>query len=728
MKTILCFVASVVFGLMAHAQIQPCSTSSIMNRLHELQPELLQQRQQYRAHIQSLMHLAKSGDSLDTIVYTIPVVFHIIHEYGDENISDQQIYDQMRVLNEDYMNLNTDTFEVTPFFDTTVGVARMQFKLASLDPLGLPTNGITRRYIHESYSTQTDNYDFTKYDRWPRSSYLNVWVVDNMSLMANGGTAGYAYHPSDVEGTASFIDGVIILDSYIGSIGTSSPHNSRSLTHEIGHYLGLDHVWGPSNEPAVIGNCGKDDGIEDTPNCQGSEVDSCDLSRSTCDTLPDPVQNYMDYSYCSVMFSEDQVSFMRNVLREATAQRNNLWTATNLSKTIPEGIVYDPVADFYVKNADITAENQNNPFTCIGNAVTFTNASWRLVGTNTTYSWKFEDATPSTSTAENPSVTFNSQGWKDVTLTITNNGRSNTIVKHNFIYVSQNWPAFNGKHQFNFEDHPDWWVIWNPMHNVYQWKVQNGAGTNGSNGIFLDMTNPYTDIILNSPEYFFGVRRAGSRSSFITVPMDFSYMTNSTISFDYACATNATEASEITEKLAVFVSYDCGQSWIPVGNSLQSKIEGSDLVNNGNGWQSFIPDGTSTWTHKTINISPVINGKNHVQFKFVYYGTATSNNIAIDNIAIDGTLSVEAPSELDHISVYPNPTSSSEGWSITYANEWSGAKVKLLDMSGRIVSEGTLPENQTTWNLVPNNAITKGVYLLKIQTNTGSTQKKLIIR
>ncbi|HEU0228871.1 MAG TPA: M43 family zinc metalloprotease, partial [Arachidicoccus soli] len=564
----------------------------------------------------------------------------------------------------------------------------------------------------------------TKYDRWPRSRYLNVWLVDNMTKM--GGTAGYAYHPEDVEGALSFADGVIIIDNYIGSIGTGSPYNSRALTHEIGHFLGLDHVWGPTNNPAEIGNCAKDDGIYDTPNCEGSVVDSCDLTRKTCDTLPDPVQNYMDYSYCTMMFTKDQVEFMRNVLRQQTAQRNNLWSADNLSKTVPDSVQYNPVADFYVKSGDPLAEDQNNPFACTGEPVTFMNASWALTDNNPTYSWTFQDGSPSTSTDANPSISFNSPGWKDVTLTVTDNGLTGTVTRQNYIYISGDWPTTSGVHHFNFDDHPDWWTIWNPQHSEYQWEVKSDAGKDGTAGIFLNMTSPYPNPIFNSPEYFFNQRREGAKVAFITQPMDFTYLTNATISFDRACATDATEPSAMTESLTIYYSINCGKKWTEVP---LAELKGLNLVNNGTGWTSFYPNEITTWTNKSFNLPSIISGKNHVLFKFVYTGSTTSNNIAIDNINIDGTLSVDAPQLNDNIAVYPNPSKQSTGWNIKYdANEWSGAQVRLIDMSGRLVKSAVLPVGKTEWNLSVGNDVTPGVYILKIQNEKGITQRKLMLK
>ena len=200
----------------------------------------------------------KYEKGLKSTVYTIPVVFHIIHQYGAENISDAQVYNQVAILNRDYGLLNLDTVDIVPEFQSLKANVSIQFKLATIDPSGNCTNGIEHIYSHET-KVGDDN---SKLNGWHRDKYLNVWVVTSME----NGVAGYAFYPSSVEGGGFIRDGIIILDNFIGDIGTSSDRNSRALTHEIGHWLGLPHVWGNNNNPGEF--CG-DDGIADTPVTKG---------------------------------------------------------------------------------------------------------------------------------------------------------------------------------------------------------------------------------------------------------------------------------------------------------------------------------------------------------------------------------------------------------------------------------------------------------------------------
>jgi hypothetical protein len=697
MKYLFTFLALIAFLAQSQAQVERCGAHTMEARLWEKNPEL------ETAYMEMRNNAATQNVTKGNQVYTIPIVFHVVHEYGNENISDEQIYRQMEILNEDFRKLNSDTSAIVPEFVNIADDARIEFVLASVDPFGNCSNGIVRHYSNET-NIGDDN---SKLTQWPRGRYLNVWTVKSME----GGVAGYSFYPSSVEGNNRFRDGVIIRHNYIGDTGSGNVNNSRALTHEIGHYLGLAHPWGPTNDPGLTGNCAVDDGIADTPNTIGWT--SCNLAGTTCDTILDNVQNFMDYSYCSNMYTEGQVTYIRNILTQNMSQRSNLWSAANLDISIPNNGTCDPIADFHA----------NKLYVCEGEQVAFKNFSWRLSGNNTNYTWAFQDGTTSNLNAEDPTVIFNSTGWKDVTLTLEENGLTDTILKENFIYIAPDWPIFSGTHQYNFENNPNYWIIQNPQKHEAEWEVQNDVGKNGGGGIFLDMTTPYQDPVLFSSEFFFNDRRGGTRHAFVTPTMDFSYMTNISISFDWACATDGTQASEITEQLIVYTSTDCGNSW-----QQRKSIAGIELVNNGSGWASFRPNaGTSTlWDTETLQLP---NLGNHAMIKFEYIGSDNSNNIAIDNINIGGTLSAESFQKEDNLSIYPNPTSQADGWEIKYdPAQWGGAKLQLTDMSGRVISASELPINQSTWNIKPSGKATQGVYILKVVHGEKVVQNKLILK
>jgi hypothetical protein len=161
-------------------------------------------------------------------LYIIPVVFHVIHNYGAENISDDQIYDAINILNRDFRKLNADTsFIVEEFADIAADID-IEFRLATLDPEGNCHPGINRIVSEETYVG--DNEELSDLISWPRNSYLQIWVVNYAA-----GAAGYTNLPGSVNNVwAASEDGIVLKSDYCGSIGTSDLSHSRTLTHEVG--------------------------------------------------------------------------------------------------------------------------------------------------------------------------------------------------------------------------------------------------------------------------------------------------------------------------------------------------------------------------------------------------------------------------------------------------------------------------------------------------------------
>lgn len=269
--------AFAILGLMtavgANAQ-QPfsCGNNAMLKKLYADNPQMAAD---YEHLVEKYKKTYKDVKSQDSVVYVIPIVFHIVHEYGTENITDAQVYNQMDILNKDFRKLNADTLGIVPSFIPLMSDAHIEFRLATIDPYGNCTNGIEHIYSHQTNGGD----DYTKINQWHRNEYLNVWVTRSIG---EAGVAGYAYYPTATQGGFFFADGILILHDYIGSTGTGSLSGSIALTHEIGHYLGLAHVWGNTNDPNVA--CG-DDGVDDTPITKGHE--NCPiLNDFFCDNNP----------------------------------------------------------------------------------------------------------------------------------------------------------------------------------------------------------------------------------------------------------------------------------------------------------------------------------------------------------------------------------------------------------------------------------------------------------
>jgi hypothetical protein len=233
----------------------------------------------------------------------IPVVVHVVWRQDSENISDEQIRSQIDVLNRDFRATNADISQVPAVWQPRVGDMRVEFALATVDPAGNATNGITRTQTTVTAFTQSGNPVKSAatggVDPWPADRYLNIWVCQ-----LGGGLLGYATFP----GAPAAIDGVVILHTGFGTTGTAAaPFDlGRTATHEIGHWLNLFHIWGDDGT-----GCNGTDEVDDTPNAAGPNFGVPTFPHVTCSNGPDGDMfvNYMDYTDDAgmVMFTAGQV-------------------------------------------------------------------------------------------------------------------------------------------------------------------------------------------------------------------------------------------------------------------------------------------------------------------------------------------------------------------------------------------------------------------------------------
>lgn len=266
----------------------------------------------------------------------IPVVVHVVYRTGSQNISDEQVLTQIRVLNEDFGRTNQDQDNTWPQATNT----EIQFCLASIDPDGNPTNGITRTQTRKrTFSFSRDDVKFNSTggkDAWPAGEYMNIWVCD-----LERGLLGYAQFP----GGAASTDGIVVDYQYFGTIGTATaPFDlGRTCTHEVGHWLNLRHIWGD-------GPCGVDDFVGDTPESDAPNY-ACAKGHISCGTT-DMVENYMDYSddACMNLFTADQSTRMRALFasggaRESLLTSNGCGNTTGTTCNSPGGLSTTNIAD-----------------------------------------------------------------------------------------------------------------------------------------------------------------------------------------------------------------------------------------------------------------------------------------------------------------------------------------------------------------------------------------------
>jgi hypothetical protein len=323
MKRLLIALSLLLFSSPLLAQ-NSCTHSEQREKLYETHPELHPEQNSRHEFLEDFTRQYRENSanrSVENMV--VPLVFHVVHDNGEENISDAQIFESIVQLNEDYAAVNPGLVDVHPSFTDLVADVGMEFRLAELDPNGEPTTGINR--IQSELTYNGSQIALKEMIQWDPTMYLNIWVV--YSSNGSNGSA-FAYYPADVEGSGSIYDGVVSSYWAVGRTETAVWTHYKILTHEVGHWANLKHTWGDESNNQSLEGCAYDDGVEDTPNTIGNT--GCDLEAISCGSQ-DNTQNYMDYGNCTNMFTIGQKTRMLAALNSDVGGRNNLWTDENHS-------------------------------------------------------------------------------------------------------------------------------------------------------------------------------------------------------------------------------------------------------------------------------------------------------------------------------------------------------------------------------------------------------------
>ncbi len=296
-------------SITSNAQQRNCSAMDVLDRQIQEDPTIVDRMEQLEQFTNKVINSNSDALKVNGII-TIPVVVHVIYRTSNENISEAQINSQIQVLNDDFRRMNSDATNTW----SQAADTQIEFCLATVDPNGSATSGITRK---SSTRSEWGTNDAMKYssqggvDAWPASDYLNMWVCN-----IGGGILGYAQFPNT--GSAA-TDGVVMSPQYFGTTGyVSAPFDGgRTTTHEVGHWLNLRHIWGD-------GNCNADDFVSDTPTSDAANY-GCSTGHVSCSST-DMVQNYMDYSddACMNLFTQGQTDRMRALFASGGARASLL--------------------------------------------------------------------------------------------------------------------------------------------------------------------------------------------------------------------------------------------------------------------------------------------------------------------------------------------------------------------------------------------------------------------
>jgi hypothetical protein len=308
-------------GMNINAQVEKCATMQVFEKRTQSDPATLLRMQQTEMEAQTWISqnnnlLKHKNQPKSGALVTIPVVVHVLYNNQTENVSYEQIMSQIDGLNEDFRLLNSDSLDDTHPFWWYTADTEIEFCLASIDPNGNATTGITRTFTNVTEFEGDGSEKFTFFggrDNWDPTKYLNIWVCDLPETIL-----GYATFPADLASSPE-LDGVVIHHQafgYVGTAGTggfSANDLGRTGTHEVGHWLNLRHIWGDDF-------CG-DDFVPDTQVAEAANYNCPSFphnSFNSCgsDSDGEMYMNYMDYvdDYCMVMFTYDQGTRMLSTL------------------------------------------------------------------------------------------------------------------------------------------------------------------------------------------------------------------------------------------------------------------------------------------------------------------------------------------------------------------------------------------------------------------------------
>jgi hypothetical protein len=285
------------------------SCGSVQNYFRQV--DLYPQLRANQAALEDATATARATRRRRTPQKPITVVVHVLRRTAADDITDAQVASQIDVLNEDYSATNADLTKVPEPFQDAVGNPELRFALATVDPDGNPTSGITRTRTRVAQFPIDDSMKAAATggaDPWDAERYLNMWVC-----RLAGGTLGYAQFPGGPPET----DGVVITTTAFGRNGSArAPFDlGRTATHEVGHYLNLSHIWGEARIPT----CTDSDQVDDTPNQLGPNFDKPGFPKTSCAGTPhgDMFMNYMDYvdDDAMFMFTDQQVERMLAALQ-----------------------------------------------------------------------------------------------------------------------------------------------------------------------------------------------------------------------------------------------------------------------------------------------------------------------------------------------------------------------------------------------------------------------------
>lgn len=375
MKKIIACLSLLCGVLSSNAQTTQytCASAEYLKSLDQQFPGL-------QANVEKITEHANYRSRGTTV--TIPVVFHVVYNTTQQNLADAYLTSQIDMLNQCYARTNADTQSMRAIYKSRVGPSKIRFVLDQTIRVSTSTTSFDASSMWGfSGSDAVKKTSNGGSDPVSPDKKLNVWIC-NLTIDGSDGLIGYAYPPAGApnwpvgSSAPAGMDGVIIDFTDIGGIskhplGYSNGFRGKALVHEIGHYLGLRHIWGDDGGACHTDTGFKDDGLSDTPEAADATSFNCDKTVNSCTEatgdLPDMKEDYMDYSSasCQNSFTKMQVSAMEYVLDNIRVNVRvpvGINSIESISKNI---VVYpNPVSEIlYVQIQHLDFQTANITFT-----------------------------------------------------------------------------------------------------------------------------------------------------------------------------------------------------------------------------------------------------------------------------------------------------------------------------------------------------------------------------
>jgi len=709
---LICLVFIVLFPsiLYSNDYVEPCGTMQNLEVQIKQNPLIEKKIADYENFVKERTQTARQENRKTgpQDIVTIPIVFHVVYANDVQNLPDSIFLSQIELLNDDFRATNDDIVDIMPEFQDRIGDFEIEFCLAQQDKEGLPHSGITRTFTTNTnfsiFNNDINYDDLGGKDAWPSDKYLNIWVCSLTDAK------GFAQFP----GSDADIDGIILDFQYTGNISS----NGRAASHEVGHWLGLRHIWGDGPTDLTdypLGSCPDQytDYVDDTPKAIGPTV-GCPIGANTCSNespdLPDMVENFMDYSVLDCangMFSQGQVERGRLVF-EPDGLRFSITESTVCQPSNVENLdaqlieILSPFAfNNYCENEIPTSLKVRN-----FGIETITDLIIRIYvngGLALVHNWDGMLLTGDYVDIEMNEIELEA-GLHEIEFRLhkVNGGDDNNLTDNiattTILIKGGELPVVEGFEQAQFP--PAYFEVDNPDLNK-SWNLTDEAAHTGTQCMYLRCFNygntfTYDDLILPA--------------------IDLRNYNYPELEFYSAYARYDSEDSDTLE---VLVSSDCGETF----NSVY-KRSGALLASAANTTSEFFPT-ASEWKVNNIDLSDYIGSEEViVRIRCI---NSFENNLYVDDINLKNVsppVGIEEKDLINNINLYPNPAQNQFSIEINLVDNYS-AVIKITNLQGQLVySNSVLDQNQL---IVNTQHFESGVYFVNVRIDGLNKTEKLVI-